>query len=197
LGPVPDSLGDMSKVIIFCNKNTKVSDLGDFLEEKGIKNIQLSGSSQNRKRGNNKHLDGFLKAAAPDVKEHLDDWSSSWVADEDEEVTPEVVKTKEAKRSLLPISKKDPSPPEEPVKDPMHVPHVMITTSLLSRGLDFSPNVKHVFIVDEPRNMIDFLHRAGRTGRAGSNGKVVIFGKLEGRGSQRSKEVRKRVKALL
>ena len=33
-------------------------------------------------------------------------------------------------------------------------PHVMITTSPLSRGLDFSPSIQHVFIVDEPRNMI-------------------------------------------
>ena len=75
--------------------------------------------------------------------------------------------------------------------------HVMITTSLLSRGLDFSPSIKHVFIVDEPRNMIDFLHRAGRSGRAGQTGKVVIFGKMTGRGSSRAADVRKRVKALV
>ncbi|KAJ7740963.1 P-loop containing nucleoside triphosphate hydrolase protein [Mycena maculata] len=187
LGPVPDSLGDMSKVLIFCNKNTKVTDLGEFLEEKGIKNIQLSGASRNRQRGNNKHLNGFLKAVTPDVKEQLDDWSSSWV--EDEEV--------ETKRSLLPITKKSPHPTDEPINDPINVPHVMITTSLLSRGLDFSPNVKHVFIVDEPRNTIDFLHRAGRTGRAGQFGRVVIFGKTEGRGSQRSKDLRKRIKTLV
>ncbi|KAJ7103754.1 P-loop containing nucleoside triphosphate hydrolase protein [Mycena epipterygia] len=197
LGPVEDSLGDMSKVLIFCNKNTKVKDLGEFLDEKGIKNIQLSGSSENRKRGSNKHLDGFIKTSAPEVNDRPDDWSSSWVADEegeeDEEVAPEVAKKKEPVRSLVPILRKD----SEPLNDPMNVPHVMITTSLLSRGLDFSPNIKHVFIIDEPRNMIDFLHRAGRTGRAGQQGKVVIFGKLEGRGSQRSKEVRKKVKALL
>ena len=46
----------------------------------------------------------------------------------------------------------------------------MVTTSLLSRGLDFSPEVKHV---DEPRNMIDFLYRAGRSGRAGQSGKLI------------------------
>jgi len=61
-------------------------------------------------------------------------------------------------------------------------PHVPVTTSLLSRGLNFSPEIKHVFIVDEPRNMIDFLHRAGRSGRAGESGKVVVFGKMKGRG---------------
>ncbi|KAJ7705295.1 hypothetical protein B0H17DRAFT_1326149 [Mycena rosella] len=197
LGPVPDSLGDMSKVLIFCNKNTKVQDLGEFLEEKGIKNVQLSSSSPNRKRGNNKHLGGFIKTNTPDENRRPDDWSSSWVAEEaDEPAIPKVVKKKEPKKgSLVPVSKNDP-PATEPINDPMNIPHVMITTSLLSRGLDFSPNVKHVFIIDEPRNMTDFLHRAGRTGRAGQHGKVVIFGTMEGRGSQRSKEIRKKIKAL-
>jgi ATP-dependent RNA helicase MRH4 len=55
-------------------------------------------------------------------------------------------------------------------------PRVLITTSLLSRGLDFTPSVKHVFLIDEPRDMLDFLHRAGRTGRAGRVGNVVVFG---------------------
>ena len=75
-------------------------------------------------------------------------------------------------------------------------PHVMITTSMLSRGLDFSPDVRHVFIVDEPRNMVDFLHRAGRSARAGQVGKVVVFGKLKGRGSARATEMKKKVSAL-
>lgn len=65
-------------------------------------------------------------------------------------------------------------------------PRVLVTTSLLSRGLDFSPSVKHVFIIDEPNNMVDFIHRAGRTGRAGQQGKVVIFSKSRGRGSARA-----------
>ena len=72
----------------------------------------------------------------------------------------------------------------------------MITTSMLSRGLDFSPEVRHVFIVDEPRNMVDFLHRAGRSARAGQSGKVVVFGKLSGRGSARATEMKKKVGAL-
>ena len=53
---------------------------------------------------------------------------------------------------------------------------MLVTTSLLSRGLDFTPAVKHVFLLDEPRDMLDFLHRAGRTGRAGRVGNVVVFG---------------------
>jgi len=55
----------------------------------------------------------------------------------------------------------------------------MVTTLILS---DFSPDIKHGFIVDVPRNTNDFLHHAGRVGRAGQHGIVIIFGKLKGRG---------------
>lgn len=85
-------------------------------------------------------------------------------------------------------------PPQS--SDPAVTPHVLVTTSLLSRGLDFHPDIKNVFIVDEPRNMIDFLHRAGRTGRAGEMGKVVVFGRSKGRGSGRTADVRKRIGAF-
>ncbi|KAI0344296.1 P-loop containing nucleoside triphosphate hydrolase protein [Trametopsis cervina] len=90
--------------------------------------------------------------------------------------------------SVDPTAAKKPKSEEEP--------HVLITTSLLSRGLDFSPEIKNVLIVDPPRNMIDFLHRAGRTGRAGSRGTVVIFGKMKGRGVTKHKDVRRKVNAL-
>ncbi|KAG9015926.1 RNA helicase [Tulasnella sp. 427] len=56
-------------------------------------------------------------------------------------------------------------------------PRILITTSLLSRGLDFDPSIRHVFVVDEPRSAVDFIHRAGRTGRAGNVGTVVLFEK--------------------
>lgn len=85
--------------------------------------------------------------------------------------------------------------PEESLKSELGL-QVLVTTSLLSRGLDFNPDIRHVFLVDEPRNMIDFLHRAGRTGRAGQAGKVVMFGRAKGRGSNRTVEMRKKIKAV-
>ncbi|KAM6495256.1 P-loop containing nucleoside triphosphate hydrolase protein [Amanita muscaria] len=150
----------LSKVLIFCNKSTKVTELGEYLTQKGIKNIALTSTSEQRKHGSNKHLEGFLQPLSAKEKQ-------------------------EQKK------------PKKVVPSIQHEPHVMITTSLLSRGLDFSPEIKHVFIVDQPRNMIDFLHRAGRSGRAGEKGKVVIFGKMKGRGSAQAKEARKRVGALV
>lgn len=35
--------------------------------------------------------------------------------------------------------------------------------------------VDHVILYDFPRNMIDYLHRVGRTGRAGNPGKVTAI----------------------
>ncbi|KAH7888443.1 P-loop containing nucleoside triphosphate hydrolase protein [Phlebopus sp. FC_14] len=148
----------LSKIIIFCNKRTKVEELAAFLEGRGIKNVALTGGADSRKRGSNHHLDGFLKPSATSAEPNT------------------TVKTGSS--------------------DPAVIPHVLLTTSLLSRGLDFSPEIKHVFIVDEPRNMIDFLHRAGRAGRAGEAGKVVVFGRASGRGSGRTADMRKRVRAL-
>jgi ATP-dependent RNA helicase MRH4 len=55
-------------------------------------------------------------------------------------------------------------------------PRVLVTTSLLSRGLDFSADVTAIYLVDPPRDVLDFVHRAGRAGRAGRHGRVVVFG---------------------
>jgi ATP-dependent RNA helicase MRH4 len=159
----PDRRGALSKVLIFCNKSTKVIELCAYLEEQDVKCVPMTSAGEHRRMGSNRHLAGFMKKQS---------------------IVETVSKTK-GLRSLR-------RAPEIETRSPL----VMVTTSLLSRGLDFSPEVKHVFIVDEPRNMVDFLHRAGRSGRAGQRGKVVVFGKLSGRGSERGKEVRKRVVGL-
>jgi ATP-dependent RNA helicase MRH4, mitochondrial len=125
-----------SQVILFCNRTNKATELGAYLENMGLTCLVMTGSSDGRRRGSNKHLEGFL---AP--------------------------KPGTATNSIDPDA-----------------PRILITTSLLARGLDFAPTVSHVLIADEPRNEVDFLHRAGRTGRAGRSGTVVVFGKGVARG---------------
>lgn len=49
---------------------------------------------------------------------------------------------------------------------------ILITTDLASRGLDLI-NVSHVINFDMPKHTEEFVHRIGRTGRAGSKGEAI------------------------
>lgn len=48
---------------------------------------------------------------------------------------------------------------------------ILVTTDIFTRGMDFR-NVSHIFNMDLPLNPIDYLHRAGRTGRMNKEGVV-------------------------
>lgn len=49
---------------------------------------------------------------------------------------------------------------------------ILVTTDLFTRGMDFQ-NVTHIFNMDLPLNKVDYLHRAGRTGRMHREGSVM------------------------
>jgi len=51
---------------------------------------------------------------------------------------------------------------------------VMVATDVASRGLDI-PNVTQVINYDLPTNIDDYVHRIGRTGRAGNTGFALSF----------------------
>ena len=51
---------------------------------------------------------------------------------------------------------------------------VMVATDVASRGLDI-PNVTQVVNYDLPTNVDDYVHRIGRTGRAGNTGSALAF----------------------
>ncbi len=52
--------------------------------------------------------------------------------------------------------------------------HILIGTDVASRGLDIE-NVTHVINYDAPETYDDYVHRIGRTGRAGKKGTALTF----------------------
>uniref|UniRef100_H3AX40 ATP-dependent RNA helicase n=1 Tax=Latimeria chalumnae TaxID=7897 RepID=H3AX40_LATCH len=51
---------------------------------------------------------------------------------------------------------------------------VLICTALMARGIDFK-GVNMVISYDFPTSAVEYIHRIGRTGRAGNRGKAVTF----------------------
>ncbi len=52
--------------------------------------------------------------------------------------------------------------------------NIMVATDVAARGLDI-PNVSHVINFDQPKVYEDYVHRIGRTGRAGKRGHALTF----------------------
>ncbi len=52
--------------------------------------------------------------------------------------------------------------------------NVLVATDVAARGLDI-PNVSHVINFDPPKAYDDYVHRIGRTGRAGNRGNALTF----------------------
>ena len=51
---------------------------------------------------------------------------------------------------------------------------ILVASDVAARGLDI-PSVSHVFNFDVPIQAEDYVHRIGRTGRAGSTGTSISF----------------------
>jgi ATP-dependent RNA helicase RhlE len=51
---------------------------------------------------------------------------------------------------------------------------VLVDTDVAARGLDIS-HVSHVINFQQPKDMESYIHRIGRTGRAGASGRAITF----------------------
>jgi ATP-dependent RNA helicase RhlE len=64
---------------------------------------------------------------------------------------------------------------------------ILVATDIAARGIDVT-GISLVINYDLPDNPEDYVHRIGRTGRAGSSGKAISFAAPEERGDVRSIE---------
>ena len=65
---------------------------------------------------------------------------------------------------------------------------LLIASDVAARGLDI-PDVSHVFNFDVPHHADDYVHRIGRTGRAGKTGTAItIVGLARRQGCRRDRE---------
>jgi len=53
-------------------------------------------------------------------------------------------------------------------------PHILVATAVAARGLDIK-NVSHIFNYDTPKDPKEYVHRIGRTARAGESGKAFTL----------------------
>ncbi len=53
-------------------------------------------------------------------------------------------------------------------------PHILVATAVAARGLDIK-NVSHIFNYDVPKDPKEYVHRIGRTARAGDSGKAFTL----------------------
>ena len=51
---------------------------------------------------------------------------------------------------------------------------ILVCTSVAARGIDIN-NVAHVINFHAPDKFVDYIHRTGRTGRAGNKGIATTF----------------------
>ncbi len=68
-----------------------------------------------------------------------------------------------------------------------HLINIVVATDVAARGLDIQ-GLSHVFNFDAPNDADDYLHRVGRTGRAGEKGVAITFFTNKERGLRKSIE---------
>ena len=71
---------------------------------------------------------------------------------------------------------------------------VLVTTDLAARGLDI-PGISHIVALDVPQEPDPYIHRAGRTARAGKRGIMVTIG--DGLEMERLAKLEKKLKIVI
>lgn len=167
------------RILVFCNTRKSVSIVQTFLWDKKIECITLYGGDafENTPPASKEDIQDFLY---PSTKKNLANYdfndSSRSVKldslDEEGSILDSTIPNKN--ETTAPIDSNS-TPNSNPPKSTKTTPtKILICTDLASRGLD-TTSVNHVILYDFPTSIVDFLHRCGRTARAGKFGIVTAF----------------------
>ncbi|GAX78605.1 hypothetical protein CEUSTIGMA_g6044.t1 [Chlamydomonas eustigma] len=146
---IAPSLRQQGKVLVFCNTMDSCRAVEHHMREAGVNTVCYHGDMPVHLR-----QEAMRKFAGQTPRE----------AEEDEEDEFEM----QSENGLMRAKSRQQRGASSSGRCP-----VMIATDVAARGLDFPGQVDHVINFDFPSNPVDYIHRGGRTARAGRTGRVT------------------------
>lgn len=183
-------------IIVFCNNRQHANLVHRELGKRGMGALLLAGETREKRpkeEARKKDSSVVRKKDVTDAWERAT-WYEGQKKEEEEPISGVSVQDLQAKvptydrtavlqafvndqpipTDLLPPTLSGPGPADSRRK-------ILVCTDIASRGLD-TTCVSHVILFDFPTTAIDYLHRSGRTARAGSRGRVTaLVGKRDRR----------------
>ncbi|KAJ1863322.1 hypothetical protein LPJ73_000550 [Coemansia sp. RSA 2703] len=148
-----------SHMLVFCNTRAHANLVFRQMARRGIPSLLLAGGGVAEKEG----AEPVSSADASDLKAPVPRFDR-------DEVLRAFHSAEPVPRHLLPPGIELP----QSAAGASEHRKIMVCTDLASRGLD-TTCVRHVVLFDFPTTAADYLHRAGRTARAGARGKVTAL----------------------
>ncbi|KAJ1667494.1 hypothetical protein IW140_003003 [Coemansia sp. RSA 1813] len=184
--------------IIFCNNKENANMVFRQMRRRGHPSLLLTGATHTQQqqegrpptRGNNhrENEDGGPQQQQPVGGSSINDLRAPVPSFDRDEVLKAFANSDPVPEHLLAPVSVDPEVAQTQSAisttdggAPSRVRKILVCTDLASRGLD-TTFVTHVVLFDFPTTAIDYLHRSGRTARAGGKGKVsALVGKKDRR----------------
>ncbi|KAI0231168.1 hypothetical protein L0F63_007258 [Massospora cicadina] len=171
---------ESDRILIFCNTRKAVSIVRSYLCERRINCLSLSGGNdyKHQPHASSEEIHHFLYPSSKRVSANYDFALPTRTPKPSKSIPEEKPDQGEAENVISATDGLDPeikvSTTEGSKSKPKESPKILVCTDIASRGLDTN-SVNHVIMYDFPTSAINFLHRCGRTARAGQSGFVTCL----------------------